>query len=58
MLFRAIEMKAQIEMAKEEKRRKEVLAERRAQNVEATMRFQKGIKYFRSNRGKNKFLFS
>lgn len=51
-------MRAQLEQAKEEKRRKQVLAERKAQNVEATMRFQKGVKYFRSNRGKIQKLFN
>lgn len=52
-----MEMKAQIEAAKEEKRRKEALAERKAQHVEATMRFQKGIKNFKSNKGKSTRLF-
>lgn len=47
-------MRAQFEMAKEEKRRQEVLAERKAQNEEATMRYQKGVKCFRSTRGINK----
>lgn len=46
-----MELKAQLEVAKEEKRRKEALAERKAQNKEATMRFQKGLRYFRQNRG-------
>lgn len=51
-------MKAQMDEAKEEKRRKEALAERKAQNIEATMRYQKGIKYFRQNRGKMEILKS
>jgi hypothetical protein len=48
---RIMEMKRQMEAAKEEKRRQEALAERRALHVEATMRFQKGIKNFRANKG-------
>ncbi len=44
-------MRRQMEAAKEEKRRQEALAERRALHVEATMRFQKGIKNFRANKG-------
>jgi hypothetical protein len=46
-----MEMRRQMEAAKEEKRRQEALAERRALHVEATMRFQKGIKNFRANKG-------
>jgi hypothetical protein len=46
-----MEMKAQLEAAKEEKRRQELLAERKAQHVEATMRFQRGIKNFKLNKG-------
>lgn len=46
-------MKIKIDEMKEEKRRQEVLTERRAQHVEATMRFQKGIKHFKINRGTN-----
>jgi hypothetical protein len=46
-----MQMKAQLEAAKEEKRIKEALAERRAQHVEATMRFQKGMKHFKYNKG-------
>ena len=42
-----MELKANLEIAKEEKRRQEALAERRAAHVEATMRFQKGIKHFK-----------
>lgn len=49
-------MKVKLEEMKEEKRRQEVLCERRAQHVEATMRFQKGIKHFKINRGKNSSL--
>ena len=56
--FRLMEMKRKIEAAKEEKRRREALAERRAQHVEATMRFQKGIKNFRANKGKKKLNYS
>ena len=52
-----MEMKAQLELAKEEKRRKEALAERRAQHVEATMRFQKGLKHFKINKGKSIEIF-
>lgn len=48
---RAMEMKAKFEAAKEERRRQEALAERRANHVEATMRFQKGLKHFKVNRG-------
>lgn len=44
-------MKAQVEAAKEEKRRKEALAARKAQHMEATMRFQKGIKNFKMKKG-------
>jgi t-SNARE complex subunit (syntaxin) len=46
-----MQMKAQLEMEKEETRRKEMLANRHAQHIEATMRFQKGIKNFRINKG-------
>jgi hypothetical protein len=46
-----MEMKANLELAKEEKRRQEALAERKAAHVEATMRFQKGIKHFKMNKG-------
>ena len=49
-------MKAQLEAAKEEKRRQEALAERRAQHIEATMRFQKGMKHFKANKGKIIFI--
>ncbi|CAF0862529.1 unnamed protein product [Brachionus calyciflorus] len=52
MRRKAMEMKAQIEAAKEEKRRKEALAERKAQHMEATMRFQKGIKNFKMQKEK------
>jgi hypothetical protein len=48
-----MEMKAQLEAAKEEKRRQELLAERKAQHVEATMRFQRGIKNFKLTKGLN-----
>ena len=48
---KTMEMKAQLEAAKEEKRRQEALAERRAKHVEATMRFQKGLKHFKFNKG-------
>lgn len=44
-------MKAQIEAAKEEKRRQELLAERKAQHMEATMRFQRGVKNFKISKG-------
>ena len=47
-------MKANLELAKEEKRRQEALAERKAAHVEATMRFQKGIKHFKMNKGLKK----
>lgn len=47
---RAMEMKAQLEAAKEEKRRQEALAERKAKHIEATMRFQKGLKHFKFNK--------
>ena len=47
-----MEIKAQLELAKEEKRRQDALAERRAQHIEATMRFQRGVKNFKINRGK------
>jgi hypothetical protein len=46
-----MEIKIQMEAAKEEKRRKEALAERRAQHVEATMRYQRGLKNFKINKG-------
>lgn len=46
-----MEMRAQLEAAKEEKRRKDALAERKANHIEATMRFQKGIKHFKINKG-------
>lgn len=46
-----MELKAQLETAKEEKRRQEALAERRAQHMEATMRYQRGLKNFKMNRG-------
>lgn len=46
-----MEMRRTLEAAKEEKRRQEALAERRAQHVEATMRFQKGLKNFKVNKG-------
>ena len=49
--LRLMEMKRKMDAAKEEKRRQEALAERRANHVEATMRFQKGIKNFRANKG-------
>lgn len=48
---KTMEMKARLEAAKEEKRRQEALAERRAHHVEATMRFQKGFKHFKFNKG-------
>ena len=52
-------MKANLEIAKEEKRRQEALAERRAVHVEATMRFQKGMKHFKMNKGDlSSFFFS
>jgi len=44
---KTMEMKARLEAAKEEKRRQEALAERRAHHIEATMRFQKGLKHFK-----------
>ncbi len=47
---RAMELKAQLEAAKEEKRRQEALAERKARHIEATMRFQKGLKHFKFNK--------
>ncbi len=47
---RTMEMKAQLEAAKEEKRRQEALAERKARHIEATMRFQKGLKHFKFNK--------
>jgi hypothetical protein len=47
-----MELKRKIDAAKEEQRRREALSERRAQHVEATMRFQKGIKNFRVSKGK------
>ena len=47
-----MEMKANLELAKEEKRRREALAERKAAHIEATMRFQKGMKHFKMNKGK------
>ncbi len=49
--IRTMEMRVQIEAAKEEKRRKEALAERRAQHIEATMRYQRGMKHFKVNKG-------
>ena len=51
LYHRAMEMKAQLEAAKEEKRRQELLAERKAQHIEATMRFQRGVKNFKINKG-------
>jgi hypothetical protein len=48
---KTMEMKAKLEAAKEEKRRQEALAERKASHIEATMRFQKGLKHFKANRG-------
>jgi len=47
---KTMEMKARLEAAKEEKRRQEALAERRAHHIEATMRFQKGLKHFKFNK--------
>lgn len=47
-----MEIKIQMEAAREEKRRKEALAERRAQHIEATMRYQRGLKNFKINKGK------
>ena len=55
---KTMEMKAQLEAAKEEKRRQEALAERRAKHVEATMRFQKGLKHFKFNKGIFQAIFS
>jgi hypothetical protein len=47
-----MELKLKLEAAKEEKRRKEALLERRAQHLEATMRFQKGVKNFKISKEK------
>ncbi len=52
LYFRAMEIKIQMEAVREEKRRKEALAERRAQHIEATMRYQRGLKNFKINKGK------
>ncbi len=48
-------MRIKMEAAKEEKRRRETLADRRAQHIEATMRFQKGIKHFKMSKGSQPF---